>query len=164
MSNRKSVLVFKMANTRRHHCNAMFITIFECQFILYRSTRLNNGCYSLVTCNFHTVGEREESIRSHHSPIQIESECFRFLYYCFKASTREVCPTPLASNCLFLASTIAFDLLFFTILLANNISSTSSGVGALSVTAFKSATVSIFKSLSVPTHRSIMNGIAFSAT
>ena len=45
-------------------------------------------------------------------------------------------------------STIAFDLLFLTILLANSISSTSSGVGVLSVTVFKSATVSILVSLS----------------
>ena len=47
-----------------------------------------------------------------------------------------------------LASTMAFDLLFFTILLANNRSSTSSGVGILSVTVLRSAVVSIFKSLS----------------
>ena len=82
------------------------------------------------------------------APFRSKPNDLAFSIACFNASTREVCPTPLANSCLPFASTIAFDLLFLTILLANSISSTSSGVGVLSVTVFKSATVSILVSLS----------------
>ena len=54
--------MFKMTDACRYHRNAMFITIIERQFILYRTTRLDNSCNTFITCYLHTVREGEESI------------------------------------------------------------------------------------------------------
>src|SRR5690606_36851573 len=51
----------------------------------------------------------------------------------FKASTRLVCPVPLAQSCLFLAKTMVFDLVCLQIFDANIKSSNSFSVGLLLV-------------------------------
>ena len=66
----------------------------------------------------------------------------------FKASTREVCPVPLAHNCLFFAKTIVLDLVCLHNLEANIKSSISCAVGAVLVAVFKSDFASVIKSLS----------------
>ena len=55
---------------------------------------------------------------------------------------------PLAKSCPFFAITMVFDLVCFTSLLANNKSFISLAVGALVVASFKSASNSVFRSLS----------------
>src|SRR5659263_751863 len=58
---------------------------------------------------------------------------FAFSIACLKASTRDVYPTPLDSNCFPFASTIVFDFDCLTKRLANNKSLIISGSGAILV-------------------------------
>src|SRR5690606_40982004 len=64
----------------------------------------------------------------------------------FKASTRLVCPVPLAHSCLFLANTIVFDLVCLQIFEANNKFSNSFFEGILFVTfeIFSAVYVAVF--------------------
>jgi len=66
----------------------------------------------------------------------------------FNASTLDVCPVPEAKSCLFLASTIVFDLVCFEIFEANIRSSISNSEGFLSVTYFKLSPLSVIESIS----------------
>src|SRR5690606_34502816 len=61
----------------------------------------------------------------------------------FRASTREVCPVPLAYNCLFLAKTIVLLLVCLHSLEANIRSSNSAWVGWVWVALLRIATLSV---------------------
>ena len=82
------------------------------------------------------------------APFRSKSNDFAFSMACLSASTRDVCPMPLAQSCLPLARTMALLLLCLTILLAKSRSSACSGVMAFCVACFKSSVDSLCKSLS----------------
>lgn len=131
--------MFKMTNTRLDHSQTMFVAIINGQLVVNRTSRLDNGGDTGFVGNFHTVGKRENASEAITAPFRSKLNETAFSIACFRESTREVCPIPLAQSCLFFTSVIALDLLFFTILLANNKSSTSGAVGFFSVIGSRSA-------------------------
>ena len=72
------------------------------------------------------------------APCRSKLNACALVMACLRASTLDVCPTPLAHSCLFLANTIALDLECLTILLANSRSSISSSVTILLVAGMRS--------------------------
>ena len=141
-------LVFKVTEPSSYHGNAMLVAIFKREFILDTSTRLDDGCYAFIAGNFHAVGEREECVTCHYSAIQVETEVFGFLDSLLQSIHTAGLTYTTCNNCFPFASTMAFDLLFFTILFAKSISSISCAVGAFVVTVFNSSGVSTLRSRS----------------
>ena len=57
----------------------MFVAIIKREFILDASARLNYSLNAFITCNFHAVGEGEESIARHYGAVQVEAEVLGLL-------------------------------------------------------------------------------------
>ena len=68
------ILMFKMTNTCLHHSQTMLVTVLDRQLIIDRASRLDYGRDTCLVCDLNAIGEREESVGSHHGAIQVEAE------------------------------------------------------------------------------------------
>ena len=130
--------MFKMTNTRLDHSQTMFVAIINGQLVVNRTSRLTAVIPALSAISTQSANGKNAS-EAITAPFRSKLNETAFSIACFRESTREVYPIPLAQSCLFFTSVIALDLLFFTILLANNKSSTSGAVGFFSVIGSRSA-------------------------
>lgn len=104
----------------------MLVTVLDRQLIIDRASRLDYGRDTCLVCDLKLQsGNGKKASEAITAPFKSKPNDLAFSMACLKESTREVCPIPLAQSCLFFTKVIALDLLFFTILLANNRSSTS---------------------------------------
>ena len=52
----------------------MLVTVLDRQLIIDRASRLDYGRDTCLVCDLNAIGEREESVGSHHGAIQVEAE------------------------------------------------------------------------------------------
>ena len=67
-----------MSETGEQHCHAVRVAVVDALLVAYRAARLNHGVDALLVGDFDAVAEREERIRRHHGPRQVEPETFGF--------------------------------------------------------------------------------------
>ena len=63
-----------MTNTCLHHSQTMLVTVLDRQLIIDRASRLDYGRDTGLIRDLNAIGEREESVGSHHGAIQVETE------------------------------------------------------------------------------------------
>ena len=129
--------MFKVTYSSDNHFHFIFVTIINGVLIFNAASRLNNGIYSSLVGDSNTVGKGKNASLAITAPCKSNLNFLALSMACCKASTRDVCPVPEASNCLFFASTMVFDLVCLQILEANNRSSISVVLGANCVTVLR---------------------------
>ena len=110
------------------------------------------GCITAVIPAFFAIstqsGKGKKASLAIEAPSKLNPKTVAFSIACNKASTLEVCPVPDEIKVPFFANTMVFDLVFLHTLEAKIKSSNSCEDGAVNVTTFKPALVSVMLFLS----------------
>ena len=101
--------MFKMPYTGSYHTYIFLVAHINRKFIVNGAARLQYGGDTGIGSNLYAIGKRKNASEAITAPFTSKPNSFALTRACFKASTREVCPTPLDSNWLFLVITMVFD-------------------------------------------------------
>ena len=151
-----------MTDTGGHHRHTVLVAVSKSKIVFHRAARLDDCRNTFLSAILRNPGKGKKASLAITAPFRSKPKFLAFSIACFKASTRLVCPTPLASSCLPLASTIALDFaVLHNLVCEKAYLQTSSAVEPLVVTVFQNLRgVSTFRSGLAPAHRSAKSGTA----